>query len=160
MIVSKPPFKTFGQWLRYHRKLHRYSMRGLGGAVGVTGSYVSTLENSNDPPYEMSPRPSRRVIEKIASVLAVDAEEGKRLAGHSLKPGPVEGEASKGEGVPPLVPASGPAAQLVQEKLAVQNKDIHLSESQMNALIDKIESYVEYELYRQVKEDRQKQEAA
>ncbi len=120
---------------------------------------MSALENNNDHPYEMSPRPSRRVIEKIAGVLAADAEEGKRLAGHFLKPGSGEGEAA-----PSLVPASGPAAQLVQEKLAAYKNqgDVELTVDQMDALIDDIEEYANMRLNRTVrqKEEREKQGAA
>lgn len=74
-------FECFSDWLRHYRTKQRYSMRSLGKAVGVSGTYISTLENHQDLPEDMSPRPSAGVVEKIAGVLGADADQGKRLAG-------------------------------------------------------------------------------
>ncbi len=139
--------ESFGAFITEKREQLGISKAELARRIGMTRAYVGFIEDDSQPPSMGVPNVSAKNLSALARELNVSEpemfERGYRSpAGFKL------------------VPSSRPAAQLVREKLdnLANREEIDLTADQLDALIDKIENYVEFELYCQVKEERQKQE--
>lgn len=75
----------FGEWLGKARKHSGLSQEKLGRACGVTGSYVSRLENDLDRGVDGGPhRPAVEIVDALALALGVTRREARAAAGYAL----------------------------------------------------------------------------
>ena len=75
----------FGQWLRKWRKQIGLTQQQLADSVGVTKSHISNIERGKSSSATSAPpKPSLKIIDKIALVLKRPIEEAREVAGYGL----------------------------------------------------------------------------
>lgn len=75
---------SFGGWLRLKRKESRLTQGELADKVGISTSYVSTLERSQ--PHGLTnapPQPAKHVVISLAKALNTDLDEALLAAGYA-----------------------------------------------------------------------------
>lgn len=65
---------TYYNFIKEKRENLKYSTRGLGLKIGVTGSYISMIENN-----KINKIPSEEVLEKLCKALKMTEEEEEKF---------------------------------------------------------------------------------
>jgi transcriptional regulator with XRE-family HTH domain len=134
---------TFGEWLREKLKEARMSNAELARWVDVSPTYIGNLVRDYSPNTKSgkAPRPSERLVEKIAKAVKADPDEARQAAGYAPQT--------------PLFPPKTKAELVAAlEKIGVEHIEFSndISESspeQLQELFDAVKLAVEITLSRQ-----------
>jgi len=78
--------QELGNRIRTRRKELGLMANAVARMAGISRSYLSVLETGKNPSTGKASRPSERTLEKLASILELDDNKLKSLAGYSLLP--------------------------------------------------------------------------